>query len=290
MIIKQLEFLDEVNIKAISELIKECDGYEPFYTDIYDFNMMKKNIDKNTKKNNDSYESDILQIAAFKNDKMIGFASCLTNAHDTELTAMVAPKERNRGIFKEMYYALNKSLTQKYGTNAPKKLLCSISDETAKFLIKSSLKPEYSFSELFFELKKPLHTESANKNNDYDFCFSDDFMNYFLYIGDDDEPAAVCCLDYQDSFTNVYSVFVDEDLRGNGIGTIFIQSLIHDYFAKENRPLFLNVQSTNAPAVKLYQKCGFKEVRCIKYYAISAGNQAAAKQAFDFTSLTFLQQ
>ena len=33
MIIKQLEFLDEVNINAISELIKECDGYEPFYTD-----------------------------------------------------------------------------------------------------------------------------------------------------------------------------------------------------------------------------------------------------------------
>lgn len=283
MIIKQLEFLDEVNIKAISELIEKCDGYEPFYTDVSDFNMMKKNIDKNTEINSNSYEPDIIQIAAFKNDKMIGFASCLTDSYDAELTAMVAPNERNKGIFKEMYYALNKSLAQKYDNNAPKKLLCSIPDETAKFLIKSSLKPKYSFSELFFELKKPLHTEAISKNNDYDFCFSDDFMNYFLYIGDDDEPSAVCCLDYQDSFTNIYSVFVDEDLRGSGIGTVFIQSLIHDYFAKENRPLFLNVQSTNAPAVRLYQKCGFKEVRCIKYYTMSAGNQAAAKQTFDFT-------
>ena len=98
MIIKQLEFLDEVNINAISELIKECDGYEPFYTDIYDFNMMKKNIDKNTQKNNDSYESDILQIAAFKNDKIIGFASSLLMHMTLSLPQWLLPMNET-GVF-----------------------------------------------------------------------------------------------------------------------------------------------------------------------------------------------
>jgi peptide alpha-N-acetyltransferase len=52
-------------------------------------------------------------------------------------------------------------------------------------------------------------------------------------------------------------VYVDEDIRGKGVGTWFINELIDGYFKVNSKPLVLNVNSTNTAAVKLYQKCGF---------------------------------
>ena len=76
-------------------------------------------------------------------------------------------------------------------------------------------------------------------------------------------------LDTQNTFVNVYGVFVDEKLRGKGIGTCLMKHFLKDYFNIASLPLVLNVTSRNKAAVALYKKCGFTEASRIEYHYIN---------------------
>ncbi|MFQ8901309.1 MAG: GNAT family N-acetyltransferase [Lachnospira eligens] len=69
-----------------------------------------------------------------------------------------------------------------------------------------------------------------------------------------EEPVALLYLDTQNTFVNVYGVFVDEKLRGKGIGTYLMKHFLKDYFNIASLPLVLNVTSRNKAAVALYEK------------------------------------
>lgn len=82
------------------------------------------------------------------------------------------------------------------------------------------------------------------------------------------EEIAYCRLNFQPSFTVISTVYVDEKLRGRGLGSMFMKHFITDYFSKYTKPLVLNVRNINVPALRLYEKCGFKIVETVKYYVI----------------------
>ena len=111
---------------------------------------------------------------------------------------------------------------------------------------------------------------SCNDNFLYETCFSDDEQDFLLYRGEEDEPCAVCSLDYENGFTNLYGVYVDEDCRGQGIGTLLLAHLIPAYFKNHNLPLILNVRSTNTAAMQLYRHCGFEITSSVEFSYFTA--------------------
>lgn len=111
---------------------------------------------------------------------------------------------------------------------------------------------------------------SCNDNFLYETCFSDDEQDFLLYRGEEDEPCAVCSLDYENGFTNLYGVYVDEDCRGLGIGTLLLAHLIPAYFKNHNLPLILNVRSTNTAAMQLYRHCGFEITSSVEFSYFTA--------------------
>ena len=111
---------------------------------------------------------------------------------------------------------------------------------------------------------------SCNDNFLYETCFSDDEQDFLLYRGEEDEPCAVCSLDYENGFTNLYGVYVDEDCRGQGIGTLLLKHLIPAYFKNHNLPLILNVRSTNTAAMQLYRHCGFEITSSVEFSYFTA--------------------
>jgi ribosomal protein S18 acetylase RimI-like enzyme len=111
---------------------------------------------------------------------------------------------------------------------------------------------------------------SCNDNFLYETCFSDDEQDFLLYRGEEDEPCAVCSLDYENGFTNLYGVYVDEDCRGQGIGTLLLTHLIPAYFKNHNLPLILNVRSTNTAAMQLYRHCGFEITSSVEFSYFTA--------------------
>ena len=74
----------------------------------------------------------------------------------------------------------------------------------------------------------------------------------------------------KNGFTNLYGVYVDEDCRGQGIGTLLLAHLIPAYFKNHNLPLILNVRSTNTAAMQLYRHCGFEITSSVEFSYFTA--------------------
>lgn len=75
----------------------------------------------------------------------------------------------------------------------------------------------------------------------------------------------------------VLSVAVAKDKRGRGIGLELLALHLRRLAGLSARAVFLEVDETNAPAIKLYDKAGFREVgRRPNYYPGPDGKPAAA--------------
>lgn len=247
VIIKALAAITPDMLYQIGELCDMCDGYEPYYETEYDA----------------IYTYDYyIHIGAFDatTNNLVGFLGGIILDDTVDITGLVHPDYRRQGIFTNM-------LDKVRGYNPDSTLIGTIPDETLHMLINSSLKPTYSYSELLMRLEdstsiKPVFTDS------YIFSCLEDSDYYSMYANDTGEQIASCNLDFNVTFTSVYEVFVNEDMRNRGIGTTFMSTFIEEYFEEYNKPLMLHVTSNNTAAVKLYEKCGFHTVESIPYYIL----------------------
>jgi ribosomal protein S18 acetylase RimI-like enzyme len=89
-------------------------------------------------------------------------------------------------------------------------------------------------------------------------------------LSEDDEPAAMLNLNHTPSYSTIYGVFVDEDKRNKGLGFSLLFDTLDEFFNEYDKPLILNVTSTNIPALKLYKKAGFIKTSQVDYYAITS--------------------
>lgn len=239
----------------LQKLCDMCDGYEPYISQ--------------------SGDRDIVQAAAYDTASgiMTGFVGILINEHEYEVTAVTHPDYRKQGIFSTLFGILHNNILE-----ADKCALFTAA--LPKYLSNTSVNKGELYSELLMKLssvqfsKKCIapwwHTSSDNDVSDdvYEALFSDDNSNYLLYIEDSDEPAAVCDLTYEASFTVISGVFVDLAQRKKGIGTLFMTKLISDYFDNYSNPLILHVNSNNKAALRLYERCGFEIIDKIDYYLL----------------------
>lgn len=65
---------------------------------------------------------------------------------------------------------------------------------------------------------------------------------------------------------HITNIVVRKDKRNNGIGSILLDKLIKLCEAENTTSITLEVANTNIPAIKLYEKFGFKEVGIRKKY------------------------
>lgn len=239
------------NMKQLESLISLCSGYKPF-------------IDCNT-----PY---YLIFCPKQPNILVGFLSFISidstdgQAHcrETEVTALVHPDWRNKGIFTALLTKAREDILSLF--NQPNSIIAALPE----YLTTSDICRGYAYSELLLECGAPVSAVISPDNMDdyydYETFFTDDGADFLLYCKDEDEPCAVCSLDYCGAYTNIYGVYVDEERRNKKIGSLLMQSLLEKYFKKYNVPLILNVRNTNTAAVKLYKKFGFTEKSKINYY------------------------
>lgn len=277
MKIISLPALNAPLLKQLNHLIDDCDGYAPFFYSA-----------------DERGPSGLCQYAAFdENQKMTGFLSCLILPstlpdiqYEAEITALVAPDFRRQGIFSQMLSSLKQSpfpAGTRFICAVPPDFFPRISNEacvsTTPFSTSAAAhRPRFvqscAYAEFLLKLDassaralppEPLLSETAPA---YEYYFSADETEYLMYLSGADEPAAVCSLDYQPSFTSLYGVYVDPAHRKKGFGTLLLRHLIQDYFDGCERPMILNVRSINTAALRLYKKCGFIEESRIDYYFV----------------------
>lgn len=219
---------------------------------------------------------------------------------EAEVAAFVLPDYRRQGIFTALYHAAYHKIKAQYPD-------CVLTGIFPDFLKKCALYGGTAYTEYLMMLtaenasvaaptlctansdilpdsnsaacsnihstitRSPVKDfNSCNDNFLYETCFSDDEQDFLLYRGAEDEPCAVCSLDYENGFTNLYGVYVDEDCRGQGLGTLLLAHLIPAYFKNHNLPLILNVRSTNTAAMQLYRHCGFEITSSVEFSYFTA--------------------
>lgn len=265
-IINTLSILNNEELASLKLLMDMCDGYEPYYTKIAD--------------------PSIIMFTASVNNKLVGFFSLLlTNEDDTaEVTALIHPDYRRMGLFSTL-----RSTASQWLANSSDYSHFSMIGSVPHSLASSGF--PYSKTPAFAEYMLKLTCNSYKlSSSSYDaspyansgmlpcgidvsqceFGFSQDETAYFMYADEAaSEPCALLNLSAETTFSNIYGVWVDENLRGNGIGTLLMQAFLEDYFEDSSAlPLVLNVRDTNTAAFKLYKKCGFTEVSHISYYTL----------------------
>jgi len=76
-----------------------------------------------------------------------------------------------------------------------------------------------------------------------------------------DKPVGIALIARRGWTSRLAAMGVVQDMRGKGTGSWFMDKLIREARERNDRDLVLEVIEQNEHAVKLYQKCGFQNVR-----------------------------
>lgn len=214
-------------------------------------------------------------LALDKQGTLLGFLSYIIQdflqQQEIEVTAIVVPCMRRQGIFHALFAAL--TADDFAGRNPQKPFVC-ITNRAQPFTAAAHIP---LFSDYFMQLDKMTWEKKFSSNafslpevSDYEVCYTEKQDAFLLYASEEDaEPSAVCNLDYSATHTSLYGVFVDENKRGQGLGSLLFYELLCDYFDNHTLPLLLHVRSTNTSAVHLYRKCGFSIAKQLDFYELT---------------------
>jgi GNAT superfamily N-acetyltransferase len=86
---------------------------------------------------------------------------------------------------------------------------------------------------------------------------SDRSVTYFAYLPENPEPAGLAGVYVEDDVADVVSMWVRPAARGRGAGEALIEATAGWAEARGHAWLLLWVTESNAPARKLYDRCGF---------------------------------
>ncbi|MCR5324497.1 MAG: GNAT family N-acetyltransferase [Lachnospiraceae bacterium] len=214
----------------------------------------------------------------------------LSDVSTAEITAIVDPCCRKRGIFTKLLRAAEEEL-DKYGIEVRYFVVEPECEEAKKVAEHLQLKTEYS--ELVMELAteevgKILYKNEMNGNSSDDhhktckvdfgnFLSGEKLINERIDVEDDTFTSNIessdgtgsigtvhACITGDSAF--IYDVMVDEAYRRQGFGRRLVSGLIERI--REEMPdkkIKLQVSSNNVPAVELYRKLGFETVSSITF-------------------------
>ena len=239
----------------------------------------------------------------YENEKLIGYLGLCSFSGDTvEVSGMVHPKFRRRGIFKKLYL-LAKEEWERI-CEAQVLVLCDHTSLSGLAFI-NSLGAEYSSSEYKMYLnKKTLHytsrhgielrmaaredvgelkrqdsiyfglelkevdNDNAKENIEEIFALMDDSSTTYLAEIEGNIIGKIR-IDTSDNEGSIYGFGVLPDFRGRGYGREILCSAIDILKKKHLDSIFLEVATENKNALGLYESCGFEQVSVMDYYIVS---------------------
>lgn len=94
----------------------------------------------------------------------------------------------------------------------------------------------------------------------------------YFRLAFDGVPVAASLGVIERGWMGLYGIVVDEKMRGRGIGTELVRRMLGYGAAFNVTHAYLQVFTSNAPAIRLYNKIGFEEVYQYRYFQKQAGS------------------
>ncbi len=277
--------LTEAEVAEIEQLAHVCNTYENLSMRI---DWIKLRSPHNSVTNDFLYYADGVLVGYLVLDR-----------HGTqakELTSMVHPDHRRRGIFTTLFTAARQDCLQR-GVHRLL-LICEHASRSGQALIAAQgAKHEFSEHEMFLET---LHEK---------FAFDERLFIRQAYMNDLDALVTIMREDSSDSVEElqafviqslqepncqiyiatlgglsckepigclrlyelpdeigIYGFVVRPDYRGRGFGRQILTEAIHSIEVRSRKRIMLEVDTENTVAIALYHSCGFKESRTYGYY------------------------
>jgi ribosomal protein S18 acetylase RimI-like enzyme len=216
-----------------------------------------------------------------------------TDCDTALLEAYVATNFRHNRIFTLMYQAAESELAKLCGGRVPD-IITSMDDGTFEMLKNSSLRPTLHSTEYLYGIDKEIfeaRRENIQNNystpkeytisngspemhlGDYLYTVTEEADNRLCFQAVDSEDFIIgeLFLDLSETTACINDVWVDEDCRKKGVATTLVSHALDNYFSSKDtadNTVILHVTGSNTAAVRLYQKCGFFEIECVKYYSL----------------------
>lgn len=230
----------------------------------------------------------------YEDGQLVGYLSADSwGRKDKEITGMVHPDYRRRGIGRALFEAAK----EEYQRNGVQMLIfvCEHSSQSGRAFLETT-DAEHAYSEHYMELgnfkergqvKEGLEMRLATEsdipaittilatdtgNVEEVKAWVTDAMKdphqhtYFATLHD--KPLGCARLDFMEKVTGIYGFEVRLGYRGLGYGRQMLEQLIHIARAGSDKPVILEVLTDNTNAIGLYHSVGFEIRTTYDYYEL----------------------
>lgn len=245
--------------------------------------------------------AEVSDFLYYQDSALVGYLMAYGFGKDErELTGMVHPEHRRRGIARALLQAAREEYT---GHGVRELLLISEQHSTSGKAFVAAVGARYKFSEhemvlshlqerfqfddrLIFRPANPddldalatIHSAvegtlaEREKPRIQDFLHDPRRRYYIATFGENEvgcqEPVGCLRLDEMEHEIGIYSFAVIPDYQDRGYGRQMLEEVIRSIHARSQKPIMLDVDVTNARAIHLYRSCGFDIKTTYDYYSI----------------------
>jgi ribosomal protein S18 acetylase RimI-like enzyme len=225
----------------------------------------------------------------------IGFLSLFgVGTDEAEGGGMVHPRHRRKGVFTALLAAARAACRQ-HNTGALV-LACDHRSDAARAFCEA-IDAAHTFSEHLMRLESPAAIAAPDSWFDFRRARPEDAAAIAAIIAEDagmdenlfrpvvaggirtgarqyyvakagDETIGTLNIDVIDGAPYIYGFVIKPEQRGRGYGKQMLASTIADIIAERPQPIFLEVETNNTRALRLYQAFGFTITRTYDYYRV----------------------
>lgn len=255
-----------------SQIVLRQSLNEQVYQDIYGLEMICRQYEKGTYKleldyklkNSHAHTDDNLnEFLYYVDHELIGYIGiCDFDAEVLEVTGMVHPDFRNQGIFSKLYDLVQEGFNKRPAQEML--LFCHKDLQAGLHFIEQ--KARYHHAEYDMYLDISVFTPTMK----YRLKLEEIDSKEHLFIGKVDNTAiGQVRLELGTEVGGIYGLEIFPDCRRQGYGRELLTQAIEKLVAHGMQKVFLQVDTMNEQALKLYQSCGFVEGDVMLYYSIS---------------------
>ena len=233
----------------------------------------------------------------YEDGALIGFLSLYgVGSDEAEGGGMVHPRHRRKGVFTALVAAAA-AACRRHGTDSLT-LACDRRSDAGKAFFEAT-GAAHTFSEHLMRLDAPAAIVPPDGRLDVHRARPADAGAIAAIVAEDaemdeslfrqmvagsiasgarqyyvaragDEAIGTINVDVIDGDPYIYGFVIKPDRRGQGYGKQVLAATIADIIAERPQPIFLEVETNNAPALGLYHAFGFTIVRTYDYYRVEA--------------------